>query len=93
MQSEKSEQPETAKPKTRVGLFKRLKGRNRYETMENYSICGVVFGALMFAGGIGLTAIATKGIPAIITMMGALLSFLSSVSLVFTWILKEMFLE
>jgi hypothetical protein len=85
---------ETApKAKVKLGIFKRLKGTNRYETMENYSLFGVVFGALIFAGGIGLTAINTQGIPVVITMLGAFVSFVSSVILVFSWLLKAIFVK
>lgn len=96
MQNEESNQENgliqnAEKPK--AGIFKRLKGKNRYETMENYSICGVVFGTLVFAVGTLLTAFNTRGAPAVITMIGVLLSFLSSVSLVSVWFLKEMFLD
>jgi hypothetical protein len=72
-------------------LFKRLRGGNKYETLENYSIGGVIFGALLMTIGIGLTALDTKGLSTIIAMMGTFFSFISSVTLVFTWLLKELF--
>jgi hypothetical protein len=92
MQIEESSAAETP-TKKRTGLFKRFRGRNKYETVENYSILGAVFGALAFAGGIGLTALTTKGISVVIIMMGALISFLSSLVLVFSWLLKTMFVD
>lgn len=69
----------------------KLKGENRWETVENYSIAGIVGGALLLTLGIALTTISPKGASAIMSMMGALISFLSSVSLVATWVLKEFF--
>lgn len=75
----------------KTGLFVRLKGRDMYETLENYSIGGVVFGALVASAGIALTTLSPKGIPAGIAMVGTLLSFLSAVSLVLSWLLKELF--
>jgi hypothetical protein len=80
-------------PRGKSSMFGRLKGSNKYETAENYSMSGVVFGALVFGLGILLTAIDPKGIPAILTMMGALVSFLSSIVLVFVWFFKETFFE
>lgn len=92
MQTEESSAAETP-VKKRTGLLKRFKGRNKYETIENYSILGAVFGALAFAGGVGLTALNTTGMSVVIIMMGALLSFLSSVVLVFSWLLRAMFMD
>jgi len=74
-----------------LSVRKKLKGSNRHETLENYSMVGVIFGALVFSGGVGLTALTPKGIPAIISMFGAVITFLSSVSLVFVWLGKEIF--
>jgi len=76
---------------SKLGLFKILKGRNRRESLENYSIGGVVFGALLLSAGIGLTVLNPKGMSAIVAMIGALLSFVSSVTLVISWLLKELF--
>lgn len=74
---------------SKLNLLNRLKGKDRFETMENYSISGVIFGALMFAAGVGLTAISTQGIPAIVSMLGAVVAFCASVALVFVWLAKE----
>lgn len=69
----------------------KLKGKNRYETAENYSILLIVVGAVMLSAGIGLTVITPKGIPAVLAMMGALVSFLATTLLIFIWLAKEMF--
>ncbi len=74
-----------------IKTLKDLRSGNRFETLENYSMVGIIFGALVFAGGIGLTAITTSGIPVIITMMGAVIAFCASVFLVFVWLAKEIF--
>ena len=74
-----------------IKTLKDLRRGNRFEVLENYSMLGVIFGALVFAGGIGLTAITTSGIPAIITMLGAVIAFCASVLLVFVWLAKEIF--
>jgi hypothetical protein len=66
-----------------------IKG-NRYEKMEGYCIVILLFGALMLSAGIGLTTISTKGIPAIMAMLGSLISFLATVALIFVWLFKEL---
>jgi hypothetical protein len=66
-----------------------LKGKDRYETWENYSILFIIIGVVMLAGGIGLTILTPKGIPVIITMLGSVISFLATVVLVFVWLAKE----
>ena len=93
--AEKPTEAETpAKPaRTRLGVFKKLKGKNKFDTMENYSIAGVVVGALMFTAGIGMTAINTQGVSVVIVMIGALVSFLSSVALILSWLFKSMFAD
>ncbi len=67
-----------------------LKGEDKFETLENYSIALIVFGAVVLSIGIGLTIITPKGIPAILAMFGSLVSFLATVALIFVWLLKEM---
>jgi len=69
------------------GLFK---GKTRYEKMESYCIVILLIGALMLSAGIGLTIISTKGIPAIMAMLGSLISFLATVALIFVWLFKEL---
>ena len=69
------------------GLFK---GKTRYEKIEGYCIMVLVAGALMLSVGIGLTVISTKGIPAILAMLGSLISFLATVALIFVWLFKEL---
>lgn len=66
-----------------------LKGSDKYETAENYSLLGVVIGAVLLSSGIGLTALSSQGISAILAMMGSLIAFLSTVILIFVWIWKS----
>lgn len=70
-----------------------LKGKDRYETAENYSIAVIVFGAVMLSLGTGLTIFSTKGISVVMAMIGALVSFLATVALIFVWLAQEMFGE
>jgi len=72
-------------------VLRKLKGKNRFETLENYSIAGIIVGAFVFAGGVGLTALSPKGISAILAMMGAVVAFCGTVALVFVWLIREIF--
>ena len=69
------------------GLFK---GKTLYEKMEGYCIVILLVGVIMLSAGMGLTVISTKGIPAILAMLGSLISFLATVALVFVWLFKEL---
>ena len=70
-------------------FFSKLKGKDKIETIENYCILFIFLGGIMLSLGIGFTVISTKGIPVILAMLGALVSFLSTVALVFTWVAKD----
>jgi hypothetical protein len=70
-----------------------IRGGSRYETVENCSIALIFLGALILSVGIGLTIISPRGLSAILAMMGALISFLATVSLILTWLTKELFGE
>lgn len=72
-----------------MALISRLKGKGRLETIENYCIALIFLGAVMLSVGIGLNIISTKGFTVILAMFGALISFLSTVALIITWVVKE----
>jgi len=69
----------------------KLKGKDKFETAENYSILSILIGAIMVSVGIGLTIITPKGLPAILAMLGSLIAFLSTVALILVWLTKEFF--
>ena len=69
--------------------FSKLKGENKLETAENYCILFIFIGAITLSTGIALNIISTKGITTILAMLGALISFLFTVALIFVWLLKE----
>ena len=71
-------------------FFGLLKGKTRYEKAENYCIMILIVGAVMLTTGIGLTIISTKGIPAILAMLGSFISFSATVALIFVWLFKEL---
>jgi uncharacterized Tic20 family protein len=68
-----------------------LKGKNKYETAENYSILFILIGAVMLSVGIGLTTFNPKGIFTVVAMLGSFIAFLSTVALIFVWLVKEIF--
>lgn len=68
-----------------------LKGEDRYDTLERWSIFFIVIGAAIFSLGMTLTVVSTRGISAIMTMFGASLSFSATAALIFIWLVKELF--
>jgi len=67
-----------------------LKRKNKFEKMEGYSIFFMLIGALILASGIGLSILNTKGISAIMAMLGSVLAFFAMISLILTWLIKEL---
>jgi predicted membrane channel-forming protein YqfA (hemolysin III family) len=70
-----------------------LKSKKKLEKMEGYSILFLIAGSIIMSSGIGLTTLSTKGIPAIMAMLGALIAFIATISLIFAWLFQEMFGE
>ena len=68
-----------------------LKGEDKYDTWENYLIFSILIGAVMLSMGIGLTAISPAGAPAILAMLGALISFIAIIALILLWLAKDIF--
>ncbi len=71
--------------------LKNLKGKSRYEAAENYSMLGVVGGALLFGLGVAMSAFNPAGISAITCMAGAIVAFASAALLVFAWLARDIF--
>lgn len=67
-----------------------LKGKDKFETLENWSIAITLLGAVVLAGGIGLTSIQTTGLPTIIAMLGSLVVFIGTIFLIVVWLWSEM---
>ena len=76
--------------KLKIGLGM-LKGKNKYETLENWLISLIVLGAVLFGAGVGMSALNTKGISTITAMLGIFVSFIFTVVLVFVWVAKDIF--
>jgi len=66
-----------------------LKDRRKLVRAEGYSILALVGGSLFLSLGIGATILSTRGIPAVVAMLGALISFLATISLIFVWLVQE----
>lgn len=67
----------------------KLKGKDKIETLENYSILSIFLGGIILSFGIGSTIITSKGWPVILAMLGALIAFLSTLALIFIWLIRE----
>ena len=72
-------------------LLDMIKSKKKLEKIEGYSIVFLITGSLIMSSGVGLTVVSTKGISAIMAMLGALIAFLATVSLIFSWLLQEFF--
>lgn len=75
--------------KNALGTWKgRIKGKDRAETLENYSILFIIIGALLLSFGIGLSVL-TEKISVVFSVFGAWIVFISTVALIFNWMMKE----
>ena len=74
-------------------LRKLIKGEKTEfsELLEEILTGALVLGAIFLTTGIVLSAVAPKGLAALLAMSGALLSFLSLISMVILWFGKEGF--
>lgn len=77
--------------KLELGTWKeKLKGKDRYETAENYSIVFMTIGVVILSIGFLLSIFNPQGISVILIMLGELLSFISTIAIVFVWLIKEL---
>ena len=67
----------------------KLKGKDRFETLENYSILFIFTGAIILSAGIGLDILNPKGLSAMLSMFGSLLAFISTIALILVWLLYD----
>lgn len=66
-----------------------LKGKTKLDTAERISIFLIFCGVCLLSFGIGLNIFSTTGMPTILAMMGAFVSFVATVVLIFIWLLKD----
>ena len=69
-------------------VFK-LKSKDKLEMAEGYAIVSIFAGGIILSLGIGLSILSTKGISAILAMLGSVLAFLSTLALIIVWLVKE----
>lgn len=67
----------------------KLKGNDRFGTLENYSILFIFIGAIILSTGIGLNVLNPKGLSAVLAMLGSLIAFISTIALILVWLIKE----
>ena len=72
-----------------MDLMIKLRGKDKYETLENYSILFIFVGGVMLSAGVSLTGFSTKGVSAILAMLGSLIAFLATTILIIIWLIKE----
>ena len=77
------------KGSNQMNIVPKLKGKDKYETWENYAVLFIFIGGLILSAGIGLTAFSTRGVPAILSMLGAVIAFMATVALIFIWLINE----
>lgn len=66
----------------------KLKGKDRSETLENFSIMFIFLGAIILSFGIGLSLVSQR-LSAVFSMFGAWVAFISTVSLILIWTVRE----
>jgi uncharacterized membrane protein len=66
----------------------KLKGKDRHETLENYSILFIFIGALILSFGIAFSVV-NQRVSAIVSILGAWVAFISTAAFIFIWVLKE----
>ena len=66
-----------------------LKGENKKETLENYSIALIILGGVIMVSGIGLSTFYPKGLAAILAMLGSFIAFVSTIMLIISWLWKD----
>lgn len=66
-----------------------LNSENNIEKAEGFCILSLFISGLILSFGIGLSILNTKGISAILAMLGSLFTFLSTLALIIVWLIKE----
>jgi len=79
----------TKEKKTILVSMPKIRGKNRFETVENFSILFIIIGSVILGSGMIISGFNQFGISAILSMLGTLIAFLSTVALVFSWLVKE----
>ncbi|MGC8993365.1 MAG: hypothetical protein ACP5JK_01135 [Candidatus Aenigmatarchaeota archaeon] len=75
-----------------LGMLKgavKIRGKNRIETFENIFVIVLVLSSISLSIFIGISGIFPKGWPVIGIMLSSFFVFISIISLILIWIIKE----
>ena len=72
-----------------ISKLLKLNSKDKVEKAEGYCILSIFVGAIILSLGIGLSILNTKGISAILAMLGSFWAFLSTLALILIWLVKE----
>ena len=68
----------------------KLRGKDKFETLENWSILIILLGGFLLSAGIASSIITTKGIPTLLAIFGAFISFIGTIILLLVWLVQEL---
>jgi uncharacterized membrane protein len=72
-----------------LGIWQgKMKGKDKTETVENFSILFILIGAVVLSFGIGLSVVSQR-MSFIFSVAGAWIALIFTVVLIFTWVAKE----
>lgn len=91
-QAKIEEKMEHAKEKKTISIsMPNIRGKDRFETVENFSILFIAIGSITLAVGMVIAGLNTVGLGPIMAMMGTLIAFLATVVLIYNWLAKDFF--
>jgi hypothetical protein len=73
----------------RITEILQLKSEDNLVRAEGFCILALFVSGILLSLGIGLSILNTKGISAILAMLGGLFTFLSTLALIIVWLIKE----
>jgi len=72
-------------------MLKELKinSKDKLERAEGITILSILVSGIVLSLGMLLSILNTKGIPAILAMIGGFSTFISTLALIFIWMIKD----
>ena len=67
----------------------RIRGKDKFETMENFFIFLLLACSVLLSLFIGMAGIIPKGLPVVGIMISSFFIFISIISLVVIWVIRE----
>ncbi len=67
----------------------KIKGKNRMETLENFFSLILLLSSIFLSIFIGVAGLFPKGLPVIGIMLSSFFVFISIISLILIWVIKE----